>query len=169
MPDVQGRLDHIALDVNGKRLFVPANGDRQNAVEVFDLKAVYAPSDFPDNYRRAIRAVRFLFRWPTCFAEVRSRDSNKIGSKNEGTMQGTSKFLALSFHNFAFPGAPSNSLKILFLRGFDPHRPYQCFSKPPTLCFAKNRGTRRVSSASSSGPMSLLVISIVEAHCARFV
>jgi hypothetical protein len=27
MPDVQGRMDHIAVDVNGKRLFVPANGD----------------------------------------------------------------------------------------------------------------------------------------------
>jgi DNA-binding beta-propeller fold protein YncE len=39
MPGVQGRMDHITVDVNGKRLFVPANGDNQNTVEVIDLKA----------------------------------------------------------------------------------------------------------------------------------
>lgn len=36
---VQGRMDHISVDVKGKRLFVPANGDNQNTVEVIDLKA----------------------------------------------------------------------------------------------------------------------------------
>ncbi len=39
MPGVQGRMDHITADVKGKRLFVPANGDNQNTVEVIDLKA----------------------------------------------------------------------------------------------------------------------------------
>src|ERR1700686_884241 len=39
MPGVQGRMDHITVDVKGKRLFVPANGDNQNTVEVIDLKA----------------------------------------------------------------------------------------------------------------------------------
>ena len=39
MPGVQGRTDHLTVDVRGKRLFVPANGENQNTVEVIDLKA----------------------------------------------------------------------------------------------------------------------------------
>jgi len=39
MSGVQGRMDHITVDVKGKRLFVPANGDNQNTVEVIDLQA----------------------------------------------------------------------------------------------------------------------------------
>lgn len=39
MPNVQGRLDHLSIDVKGKRLFVAALGDNQNTVEVIDLKA----------------------------------------------------------------------------------------------------------------------------------
>ena len=39
MPGVQGHMDHISVDVKGKRLFVPANGDKQNTVEVIDLSA----------------------------------------------------------------------------------------------------------------------------------
>jgi hypothetical protein len=39
IPGVQGRMDHISVDVKGERLFVPANGDNQNSVEVIDLKA----------------------------------------------------------------------------------------------------------------------------------
>jgi WD40 repeat protein len=39
MPGVQGHMDHISVDVTGKRLFVPANGDNQNTVEVIDLNA----------------------------------------------------------------------------------------------------------------------------------
>jgi WD40 repeat protein len=39
MPGVQGRTDHITADVSGKRLFVPANADNQNTVEVIDLQA----------------------------------------------------------------------------------------------------------------------------------
>ena len=39
MPGVQGRTDHMTVDIKGKRLFVPANGDNQNTVEVIDLKA----------------------------------------------------------------------------------------------------------------------------------
>jgi len=47
MPDVQGRMDHIAMDVNGKRLLVPANGDNQNTIEVIDLKAGKRISSIP--------------------------------------------------------------------------------------------------------------------------
>jgi YVTN family beta-propeller protein len=36
MPDVQGRIDHLAIDLNGQRLFVAALGN--NTVEVIDLK-----------------------------------------------------------------------------------------------------------------------------------
>jgi DNA-binding beta-propeller fold protein YncE len=39
MPGVQGRLDHITVDVKGKRLFIPANGENQNTVEVIDIQA----------------------------------------------------------------------------------------------------------------------------------
>src|SRR5258706_15812993 len=39
MPGVQGRMDHLSVDISGKRLFVPANGDNQNTVEVIDLQA----------------------------------------------------------------------------------------------------------------------------------
>ncbi|HMA82387.1 MAG TPA: YncE family protein, partial [Candidatus Binatia bacterium] len=39
MPNVQGRLDHSAVDLKKKRLFVAALGDKQNTVEVIDLKA----------------------------------------------------------------------------------------------------------------------------------
>lgn len=37
MPDVQGRIDHLAIDLKGQRLFVAALG--HNSVEVIDLKA----------------------------------------------------------------------------------------------------------------------------------
>ena len=36
MPDVQGRIDHMAIDVKGQRLFVAALGN--NSLEVIDLK-----------------------------------------------------------------------------------------------------------------------------------
>jgi DNA-binding beta-propeller fold protein YncE len=39
MPNVFGRLDHLGVDVEGGRLFAAALGDRQNTVEVIDLKA----------------------------------------------------------------------------------------------------------------------------------
>ena len=39
MPGVQGRMDHLGVDVKGKRLFAAALGDKQNTVEVLDLKA----------------------------------------------------------------------------------------------------------------------------------
>jgi len=39
MPGVQGRLDHITVDLKGKRLFIPANGENQNTVEVIDVQA----------------------------------------------------------------------------------------------------------------------------------
>jgi DNA-binding beta-propeller fold protein YncE len=38
MPGVLGRLDHLGVDVEGGRLFAAALGDRQNTVEVIDLK-----------------------------------------------------------------------------------------------------------------------------------
>lgn len=37
MPDVQGRIDHLAIDLKGQRLFVAALGN--NTVETIDLKA----------------------------------------------------------------------------------------------------------------------------------
>lgn len=37
MPDVQGRIDHMSVDVKGRRLFVSALGN--NTVEVIDVKA----------------------------------------------------------------------------------------------------------------------------------
>src|SRR5204863_5348552 len=37
LPDVQGRIDHMAVDVKGQRLFVSALGN--NTVEVIDIKA----------------------------------------------------------------------------------------------------------------------------------
>jgi DNA-binding beta-propeller fold protein YncE len=39
MPSVQGRMDHLGVDVEGRRLFAAALGDAQNTVEVIDLKA----------------------------------------------------------------------------------------------------------------------------------
>ena len=39
MPNVKGRLDHLGVDVAGRRLFAAALGDDQNTVEVIDLKA----------------------------------------------------------------------------------------------------------------------------------
>src|ERR1700760_1565929 len=38
MPGVVGRLDHLGVDIEGRRLFAAALGDRQNTVEVIDLK-----------------------------------------------------------------------------------------------------------------------------------
>src|ERR1700720_250470 len=37
LPDVQGRIDHMSVDVKGERLFVSALGN--NTVEVIDTKA----------------------------------------------------------------------------------------------------------------------------------
>lgn len=39
MPGVQGRMDHLGVDIKGKRLFAAALGENQNTVEVLDLKA----------------------------------------------------------------------------------------------------------------------------------
>src|SRR5258708_12730831 len=41
LPDVQGRIDHLSLDVAGQRLFVSALGN--DTVEVVDLKAGKRP------------------------------------------------------------------------------------------------------------------------------
>jgi YVTN family beta-propeller protein len=37
LPDVQGRIDHMSVDVKGQRLFVSALGN--NTVEVIDVRA----------------------------------------------------------------------------------------------------------------------------------
>src|SRR5689334_22200822 len=37
LPDVEGRIDHLAADTKGQRLFVAAPGN--NTLEVIDLKA----------------------------------------------------------------------------------------------------------------------------------
>ncbi len=47
LPGVQGRLDHSAVDLKGKRLFVAALGDNQNTIEVVDLKANKRVSSIP--------------------------------------------------------------------------------------------------------------------------
>jgi DNA-binding beta-propeller fold protein YncE len=39
LPGVRGRMDHLGVDVKGKRLFAAALGENQNTVEVIDLKA----------------------------------------------------------------------------------------------------------------------------------
>jgi len=39
MSNVQGRLDHFGMDLEGRRLFVAALGENQNTVEVVDLKS----------------------------------------------------------------------------------------------------------------------------------
>jgi DNA-binding beta-propeller fold protein YncE len=51
MPGVQGHMDHISVDLSGNRLFVPANGERQNTVEVIDLKAGKWISSIPGQSR----------------------------------------------------------------------------------------------------------------------
>jgi DNA-binding beta-propeller fold protein YncE len=38
MPNVTGRMDHLGVDLAGKRLFAAALGDNQNTVEVIDLQ-----------------------------------------------------------------------------------------------------------------------------------
>jgi DNA-binding beta-propeller fold protein YncE len=38
MPGVLGRLDHLGVDIEGGRLFAAALGERQNTVEVIDLR-----------------------------------------------------------------------------------------------------------------------------------
>jgi DNA-binding beta-propeller fold protein YncE len=39
MSNVKGRMDHLAVDIESKRLFAAALGDSQNTVEVIDLSA----------------------------------------------------------------------------------------------------------------------------------
>src|ERR1700674_1261258 len=39
MPNVRGRMDHLGVDVAGRRLFADALGDDQHTVEGIDLKA----------------------------------------------------------------------------------------------------------------------------------
>src|SRR5690349_6479987 len=39
MPSVQDRLDHLGVDILGRRLFIAALGEKQNTVEVVDLKS----------------------------------------------------------------------------------------------------------------------------------
>ena len=51
LPGVQGRMDHITVDVDGKRLFIPANDEKQNTVEVIDLKAGKRISSIPGQSR----------------------------------------------------------------------------------------------------------------------
>lgn len=46
MPDVQGRIDHLTIDLTGQQLFVAALGN--NTVEVIDLKKSQRISSIPD-------------------------------------------------------------------------------------------------------------------------
>ena len=47
MPNVQDRLDHLGVDIKGKRLFIAALGEKQNTVEVVDLKSNMRASSIP--------------------------------------------------------------------------------------------------------------------------
>jgi hypothetical protein len=47
MPKVEDRLDHLGVDVPGKRLFIAALGDKQNTVEVVDLKSNRRTASIP--------------------------------------------------------------------------------------------------------------------------
>jgi DNA-binding beta-propeller fold protein YncE len=47
MPKVEDRLDHLGVDVPGRRLFVAALGDKQNTVEVVDLKSNQRTASIP--------------------------------------------------------------------------------------------------------------------------
>src|ERR1700747_715187 len=47
LPKVQDRLDHLGVDLLGKRLFIAALGDKQNTVEVVDLKSNQRISSIP--------------------------------------------------------------------------------------------------------------------------
>ena len=47
MPKVEDRLDHLGVDVRGKRLFIAALGDKQNTVEVVDLKSNQRTASIP--------------------------------------------------------------------------------------------------------------------------
>jgi DNA-binding beta-propeller fold protein YncE len=51
MPGVQGHTDHISVDIKGKRIFVPANGEKQNTVEVIDLSAGKRIASIPGQSR----------------------------------------------------------------------------------------------------------------------
>jgi hypothetical protein len=39
MPKVQDRLDHLGVDLSGKRLFIAVLGEKQNTVEVVNFKS----------------------------------------------------------------------------------------------------------------------------------
>src|ERR1700730_3385795 len=51
MPGGQRHMDHISVGMDGKRLFVAANDEKQNPVEVIDLKAGKWVSRIPGQSR----------------------------------------------------------------------------------------------------------------------
>src|SRR5881628_1246135 len=66
LPGVEGRIDHLAVDLAGQRLFVAALGN--NTVEVIDLKKgqrVHSVAGFKEPQRIAISPRRTRWRWPT--------------------------------------------------------------------------------------------------------
>ena len=73
MPDVQGRIDHLAIDVVGRRLFVAALGN--NSIEVLDLAK---------NIRS--HTVRGL-REPQGIAYVPSVDRLFVANRKDGTVR----------------------------------------------------------------------------------
>ena len=74
LPDVSGRIDHLAIDVAGQRLFVAALGN--NSLEVIDLK----------NSRR-IRTVRGLAE-PQGIAYVPSLSRVIVANGGDGAIRG---------------------------------------------------------------------------------
>jgi hypothetical protein len=73
LPDVKGRMDHLAADVNGQRLFVAALGN--NTLEVVDLAA--------GKRRQSIRGLHK----PTGVLFLPERNEVFVGCGDEGTVR----------------------------------------------------------------------------------
>ena len=52
LPNVEGRIDHMAVDVKGQQLFIAALGN--NTVEVVDLQAASVPRASADSASRKV-------------------------------------------------------------------------------------------------------------------
>ena len=73
LPGVQGRIDHMSIDVKGQRLFVSALGN--NTVEVIDLKAGKRTNTIPG------------LREPQGVLYVPGKDRLYVASRKDGTVK----------------------------------------------------------------------------------
>jgi YVTN family beta-propeller protein len=73
LPEVQGRIDHMSIDVKGQRLFVFALGN--NTVEVIDLKAGKRTNIIPG------------LREPQGVLYVPGKDRLYVASRKDGTVK----------------------------------------------------------------------------------